>query len=156
MQKNVFMLVTIAVIHPETGRDSHSQKPVSPSDVSVIPILRSLSPTRSHTHSVSVTRTCQKRFFLLAYSHFQSMTYKRNYEWLCTRSNLKIYSSARSKLKWALSGPLSFTLSNFHFNSDHLKQIFKLPHSIVVESYVKAFQCKVINSILYANTRCIK
>ena len=29
--------------------------------------------------------------------------------------------------------------SNFHFNSDNLKQIFKLPHSIVVESYVKAF-----------------
>ena len=27
--------------------------------------------------------------------------------------------------------------SNFHFNSDNLKQIFKLPHSIVVESYVK-------------------
>ena len=52
MQKNVFMLVTIAVIHPETGRVSHSQKPVSPSDVSVSPILRSLSPTRSHTHSV--------------------------------------------------------------------------------------------------------
>ena len=26
--------------------------------------------------------------------------------------------------------------SNFHFNSDNLKQIFKLPHSIVVKSYV--------------------
>ena len=38
--------------------------------------------------------------------------------------------------------------SNFHFNSDNLKQIFKLPQSIVVESYVKAFQYKVINSIL--------
>ena len=38
--------------------------------------------------------------------------------------------------------------SNFHFNSDDLRQIFKLPHSIVVESYVKAFQYKVINSIL--------
>ena len=152
MQKNVFMLVTIAVIHPETGRDSHSQKPVSPSDVSVSPILRSLSPTRSHTHSVWVTRTCQKRCLVLPYSHFKSMQYKRKYEYLCTGSNLKIYSSARSKLKWALSGP-SFTLSNFHFNGDHLKQIFMLPHSIVVESYVKAFRYKVINSILYANTQ---
>ena len=46
--------------------------------------------------------------------------------------------------------------SNFHFNSDNLKQIFKLPHSIVVESYVKAFQCKVINSILYTNTKFYK
>ena len=33
--------------------------------------------------------------------------------------------------------------SNFHFNNNHLKQIFKLPHSIIVESYVKAFQYKV-------------
>ena len=46
--------------------------------------------------------------------------------------------------------------SNFHFNSDNLKQIFKLPHSIVVESYVKAFQYKVINSILYTNTKLYK
>ena len=46
--------------------------------------------------------------------------------------------------------------SNFHFNSDHLKQIFKLPHAIVVESYVKAFQYKAINSILYTNTKLCK
>ena len=46
--------------------------------------------------------------------------------------------------------------SNFHFNSDNLRQIFKLPHSIVVESYVKAFQYKVINSILYTNTKLYK
>ena len=37
--------------------------------------------------------------------------------------------------------------SNFHFNSDNLKQIFKLPHSIVVE---------LINSILYTNTKLYK
>ena len=46
--------------------------------------------------------------------------------------------------------------STFHFNSDNLKQIFKLQHSIVVESYVKAFQYKVINSILYTNTKLFK
>ena len=46
--------------------------------------------------------------------------------------------------------------SNFHFNSDHLKQIFKLPNSIVVELYVGAFQCKVINSILYTDTKLFK
>ena len=33
-------------------------------------------------------------------------------------------------------------------DSDYLRQIFKLPQSIVVESYVAAFQHKVINSIL--------
>ena len=46
--------------------------------------------------------------------------------------------------------------SNFHFNSDNLKQIFKLPHSIVVESYVKAFQYKVINSTLDTNIKLYK
>ena len=46
--------------------------------------------------------------------------------------------------------------SNFHLNSDHLKQIFKLPNSIVVELYVGAFQCKVINSILYTDTKLFK
>ena len=52
MQKNVFMLVTIAVIHPETGRDSHSQKPVSPSDVSVSPIVGPCGTQTPETHSV--------------------------------------------------------------------------------------------------------
>ena len=33
-------------------------------------------------------------------------------------------------------------------DSDYLRQIFKLPQSIAVESYVAAFQHKVINSIL--------
>ena len=46
--------------------------------------------------------------------------------------------------------------SNFQFNSDNLKQIFKRPHSIVVESYVKVFQYKVIKSILYTNTKLYK
>ena len=46
--------------------------------------------------------------------------------------------------------------SNFNFTSDHLKQMFKLPRLIDVESYVKAFQYKVINSILYTNTKLHK
>ena len=46
--------------------------------------------------------------------------------------------------------------SNFHFNSDHLKQIFKLPNSIVVELYVRAFQYKVINPILYTDRKLFK
>ena len=50
----------------------------------------------------------------------------------------------------------SWRVINFHFNSDHLKQIFKLQHPIVVESYAKAFQYKVINSILYTNTKLYK
>ena len=60
----------------------------------------------------------------------------------------------REKAKWP--NIIQKLQSNFHFNSDNLKQIFKLSHSIVVESYVKAFQYKVINSILYTNTKLYK
>ena len=37
-----------------------------------------------------------------------------------------------------------------------LKEIFSLPHLIALESYVKAFQYKVINSILYTNSKLCK
>ena len=32
----------------------------------------------------------------------------------------------------------------------------QLPHSVTLESYVKAFQYKVVNSILYTNTELYK
>ena len=60
-------------------------------------------------------------------------------------------TKAKSKLE---SNPNNHNKT--YYNSDNLKQIFKLPHSIVVESYVKAFQYKVINSILYTNTKLYK
>ena len=37
--------------------------------------------------------------------------------------------------------------SDFDFSIDQLRQIFSLPHSVVLESYVKGFQFKVLNSI---------
>ena len=41
-------------------------------------------------------------------------------------------------------------------DSDHRRQTFKLPQSIVVASYVTAFHYKVINSILCTNTKLCK
>ena len=46
--------------------------------------------------------------------------------------------------------------SDFNLTSDQLKQIFQLPHSVTLEAYVKAFQYKVLNSILYTNTKLYK
>ena len=40
-----------------------------------------------------------------------------------------------------------------HRTIDQINQIFLLPHSVALESYVKAFQYKVINSICYTNTK---
>ena len=46
--------------------------------------------------------------------------------------------------------------SDFDFTIDQFRQIFTLPHSVALESYVKAFQYKVIHSILYTNTKLCK
>ena len=37
-----------------------------------------------------------------------------------------------------------------------LRQIFQLPHSVTLESYVKAFKYKVLNSVVYTNTKLYK
>ena len=44
----------------------------------------------------------------------------------------------------------------FHFLIDQLKQIFILPHKVTLEPYVRAFQYKVLNSILYTNSKLYK
>ena len=46
--------------------------------------------------------------------------------------------------------------SDFNLTSEQLKQIFQLPHSVTLEAYVKAFQYKVLNSILCTNTKLYK
>ena len=46
--------------------------------------------------------------------------------------------------------------SDFNFTGDQLTQIFPLPLSVTLESYVKAFQYKVVSSILYTNTKLYK
>ena len=45
---------------------------------------------------------------------------------------------------------------NFNFSSDQIKHFFILPHGVALESYVKAFQYKVLTSILYTNTKLHK
>ena len=40
--------------------------------------------------------------------------------------------------------------------ADHLREFFLLPHSVAFESYVKAFQFKVLNNILYTNKKLFK
>ena len=38
---------------------------------------------------------------------------------------------------------------DFSLNEDQLRKVFVLPHMVCSEAYVKAFQYKVLNSILY-------
>ena len=46
--------------------------------------------------------------------------------------------------------------SNFNFSDDNWRTFFLLPHSVAFESYVKAFQYKVLHNILYRNKKLFK
>ena len=46
--------------------------------------------------------------------------------------------------------------SEFHLSTDQLKQVFRLPHSVAFEPYVKAFQYIILNSILFTNVKLHK
>ena len=45
---------------------------------------------------------------------------------------------------------------NFNLTEEELKLAFALPHKVVYEPYVKAFQYKILNSILYTNKKLFK
>ena len=59
-----------------------------------------------------------------------------------TKGKSKDYCNPLIKEKAKPPNIIQKLQSNFHFNSHNLKQIFKLPRSVIVESYVKAFQYK--------------
>ena len=46
--------------------------------------------------------------------------------------------------------------TEFHLSEDELKTAFTLPHNVALEPYVKAFQFKILNSILFTNTKLFK
>ena len=46
--------------------------------------------------------------------------------------------------------------NDFNFTSDQLQQMFNLPHQVALEPYVKGFQYKVLNIILYTNSKLHK
>ena len=45
---------------------------------------------------------------------------------------------------------------DFNLNEEQLKKVFILPHTVSSEPYVRAFQYKVLNSILFTNTKLFK
>ena len=45
---------------------------------------------------------------------------------------------------------------DFNLNEDELRKVFLLPHIACSEAYVKAFQYKIHNFILYTNTKLHK
>ena len=45
---------------------------------------------------------------------------------------------------------------NFNLTQDQLKKVFPLPHEVAFAPYLKAFQYKVLNSILFTNKKLCK
>ena len=45
---------------------------------------------------------------------------------------------------------------DFNLNEEQLKKVFILPHTVSFEPYVRAFQYKVLNSMLFTNTKLFK
>lgn len=44
----------------------------------------------------------------------------------------------------------------FDLTGDQLQKVYILPHTVCCKPYVRAFQYKVVNSILYTNTKLYK
>ena len=68
----------------------------------------------------------------------------------------KQYYSLLIGKKAQLPSAASKVQKEFNFSLDQLKQLFILPHKVTLEPYVRAFQYKVLNSILYTNSKLYK
>ena len=73
-----------------------------------------------------------------------------------TKKKSKHYSSLLINKKAQFPSAFNKFQSEFHLSVDSLQKVFTLPHKVALEPYVKAFQYKILNSILYTNTKLYK
>ena len=69
-----------------------------------------------------------------------------------TKKKSKHYYSLFVNKKAQFPSAFNKLQGEFHFSIDSLQKVFMLPHKVALEPYVKAFQYKILNSILYTNT----
>ena len=79
-----------------------------------------------------------------------------NEEFDLTKRKSKDYYSLLIKKKACFPNFAQKLKSDFNLSNEDLKKAFLLPHSIAFEPYVKAFQFKVLNSILFTNSKLFK
>ena len=73
-----------------------------------------------------------------------------------TKKRSKDYYSLIISKKAQLPNNVQKLRQHFNLTDEELKVAFTLPHKIANEPYVKAFQYKILNSILYTNTKLFK
>ena len=72
------------------------------------------------------------------------------------KRNSKDYYTLIKSSKAKLPNNSQYLRQTFNLAEDHLKKVFWLPHKVSFEPYIKAFQYKVLNSILFTNTKLFK
>ena len=72
-----------------------------------------------------------------------------------TKKKSKDYYSLFVRKKACFPNNTRKLRSEFNLTDETLKKAFSLPHSVAFEPYVKAFQFKVLNSILYTNSKIL-
>ena len=87
-------------------------------------------------------------------SHLISKSKTNNRTFLMKKS--KDYYTKLISKKAKFSNNSLVLKRDFSLNEDQLRKVFLLPHMVCSEAYVKAFQYKVLNSILYTNTKLHK
>jgi len=63
----------------------------------------------------------------------------------CLDNLLSLLISKKAKLPNAIT----FLHRDFNLSGKGLQQVVLLPHKVALDPYVRAFQCKVLNRILY-------
>ena len=73
-----------------------------------------------------------------------------------TKKKSKHFYSLLISIKAQLPSAARKLQNEFNLTTSQVEQVFNLPHKVALETYVKAFQYKVLNSILYTNTKLQK
>ena len=73
-----------------------------------------------------------------------------------TKKKSKHFYSLLQNKKAQLPNMARKLQNEFNFASAQRQQMFNLPHQVALEPYVKGFQYKVLNFILYTNTKLHK
>ena len=76
----------------------------------------------------------------------------KNYVFDITKKRSKHYYPLSINKKAQFPSTFNKLRGEFHFSIDSLQKVFMLPHKVALKPYVKAFQYKILNSILYTNT----
>ena len=72
-----------------------------------------------------------------------------------TKKSRDYYSLLKGK-KAKVPNAITFLHRDFNLSERELQQVFLLPHKVALEPYVRAFQYKVLNRILYINEKLHK